>query len=88
MQRRRMAIHSGGKRPPCVATPTSAVVGENESASSTVATHGNAVDALSRALRVEDRDDVGAAIAEHAERRLPVVRVAGEAFSEKQIPRV
>ena len=32
--------HSGGKRPPCVATPTSAVVGPCGSASSTVPTPG------------------------------------------------
>ncbi len=40
MQLRRMAIHSGGKRPPCVATPTSAVSGSYASASSTAPTIG------------------------------------------------
>jgi hypothetical protein len=32
--------HAGGKRPPCVATPTSAVVGSYASPSSTVPTIG------------------------------------------------
>ena len=39
-QARRSAIHSGGKRPPCVTTPTSAVVGPSGSASSTLPTTG------------------------------------------------
>ena len=85
-QARRIAIHSGGKRPPCVATPTSAVVGPSGSASATLADHRHALLRLAGARRVEDRDDVVAPVAEHAAHRLPVVRVAGEALSEQQIP--
>ena len=36
MQARSSSRHAGGNRPPWVATPTSAVVGPNGSASSTV----------------------------------------------------
>jgi hypothetical protein len=46
---------------------------------------GDAVVDLPRSLRVEDGDDVVAAVAQDAERRLPVVRVDGEALSEDQI---
>ena len=40
MHSRSSALHAGGKRPPCVATPTTAVVGWNASASAIVATTG------------------------------------------------
>ncbi len=39
-QRRRRSRHAAGKRPPCVATPTSATCGSNASAASTSATIG------------------------------------------------
>ncbi len=40
MQLASRSSHAGGKRPPCVATPTSAVVGPKQSASFTLATTG------------------------------------------------
>ncbi len=45
----------------------------------------NAVVALAHSLRVEDGDDVVAPVTENSERRLPVVRVGGEALSEDQV---
>ena len=47
----------------------------------------HAVLGLSRSLRVEDRDHVLGPVTEDAPHRLPVVRVAGEALSEDQVPR-
>jgi hypothetical protein len=40
MELLRSSRQAGGKRPPCVATPTTAVVGRSRSASSTVETIG------------------------------------------------
>ena len=40
MQVRMSSSHAGGKYPPCVTTPTSAVVGPSSSASSTLPTTG------------------------------------------------
>ena len=53
--------HAGGKRPPGVATPTSAVVGLKQSASLTLPTIGKPSCGLPRPLGVEDRDDVARA---------------------------
>ena len=47
----------------------------------------HAVLGLPRSLRVEDRDHVLGPVTEDAPHRLPVVRVAGEALSEDQVPR-
>ena len=54
MQSRSRSIHAGGKRPPWVATPTSAVVGPYDVASSTLRTTGMPSSA-SPAARVESR---------------------------------
>jgi len=72
MQLLRIPIHSGGKRPPCVATPTSAVVGLKRSASSTARDDGNAFVELARLpVRVEDRDDVVSPVASTPRAVLP-----------------
>src|SRR5829696_2542213 len=49
----RSSRHAGGKRPPCVATPTSATVGAKQSASFTVPTTG--LPAIVSPARVESR---------------------------------
>ena len=68
---------SPGKRPPCVTTPTSAVFGLKQSASSTRADDRDAVLDLPGTLRVEDRDDAIAPVAHDARARLR--RSAGRA---------
>ena len=80
----RRSRHAGGKRPPCVATPTMATVGSNGSASSTVADDRDAVVALARALRVEDRDHRIGPVADDPAHRLAVVRVVREALAEDE----
>ena len=50
--------HAGGKRPPCVATPTSAVVGPNGSASATVPTIGKPSCVSRRSCESRMHDDV------------------------------
>ena len=76
MQALSSSRQAGGKRPPVVATPTSAVVGSKASASSTRADDREAVLRLPRPLRVEDRDDLLGPVAHDAARGLAVVRVA------------
>ena len=83
-QSRRISRQAGGNRPPCVATPTSATVGASGSAAATSATIGTPSSLLAGPRRVEDRDDVLAAVAQHAAHRLAVVRVAREALGEDQ----
>ena len=79
--------NAGGKRPPAVATPTSAVFGSKQSASSTVPTIGKPCSRLARALGVEQRDDLLRRVAHDAARGLAEMRVAGFALSENQVPR-
>ena len=84
MQSFRRSRHAGGKRPPCVATPTTATVGSYASASSTVADDRDALVALARPLRVEDRDDRIRPVADDPAHRLAVVRVVREALAEDE----
>ena len=78
--------HAGGNRPPCVATPTSAVVGSNGSASATVPTTGRPSSVSPARVRVEDRDHVVRAVADDAAAGLAEMRVAGAALREDQEP--
>ena len=79
--------HAGGKRPPCVATPTSAAVGSYAQRLGDRADDREAVLASRPArVRVEQRDDVLGAVAHHAARGLAVVRVGGAALGEDQEP--
>ena len=75
---------AGGKRPPCVATPTSAVVGSKHSASSTERDDRDAALHLSGARRVEHATTGRSPVREHAARRLAVVRIPGEALRQDQ----
>ena len=68
--------HAGGKRPPCVATPTSAVVGSSGARRRPISTTGKPSSVVPGvARRVEERDDVVGAVA-HA-RRARSCRSAG-----------
>ena len=78
------ARQAGGKRPPCVATPTSAVVGSNASPSATVPTTGMPL-CVSPGRRVDDRDRRVEAVVDDAAHRLAVVRVAALALREDQV---
>ena len=82
-RRRSSSRHAGGKRPPWVATPTSAVVGLKQSASSTVPTTGTRSGSRPHG-RVEQCDHRPLAVREHAARRLPVVRIAREPLGQDQ----
>ena len=86
MQSRSRSRQAGGKRPPCVATPTRAVVGSQRQGRGDVRDDRHTLLRLPRTRRVEDRDDVLAAVAQHPAHRLAVVRVAGEALGENQEP--
>ncbi len=82
MQVRSSSRHAGGKRPPWVATPTTAVVGPRRKRVVDRGHDRNAALRLARPRRVEQRDDGALPVREHAARGLPVVRVAREALSE------
>ena len=80
----RSSRHAGGKRPPWVATPTTATVGSYGSASSTDPDDRDALVTLSRPLRVEDRHHRIGPVADDPAHRLAVVRVVREALAEDE----
>ena len=76
--------HAGGKRPPCVATPTTATVGSYGSRGLDAADDRDALVRLPRPLRVEDRDYRIRPVAHDPAHRLAVVGVVREALAEDE----
>ena len=84
MQLSSSARQAGGKRPPAVATPTSAVVGPNASASSTVPTIGKPSSVSPARSESSSATTSLGPVAHDAARGLAVVRVARVALGEDQ----